>query len=108
MKRLLITLPQLADRDNLLLATWKAARGRQQRPVVARFLATLDTRLGQLADSPELRESLGAAGREFVRERFPVERMVDELHALYLRLAASRGPSQGRSRATAAAVPPSR
>ena len=51
MKRLLITLPQLAERQNLLLATWKAARGRQQRPVVARFLATLDTRLGQLAES---------------------------------------------------------
>ena len=51
MKRLLITLPQLADRDNLLLATWKAARGRQQRPVVARFLATLDRRLDRLAAS---------------------------------------------------------
>ena len=51
MKRLLITLPQLAERQNLLLATWKAARGRQQRPVVARFLATLDTRLDRLAES---------------------------------------------------------
>lgn len=51
MKRLLITLPQLAERQNLLLATWKAARGRQQRPVVARFLATLDRRLDSLAAS---------------------------------------------------------
>ena len=51
MQRLLITLPALAERQNLLLATWKAARGRQQRPVVARFLATLDTRLDSLAAS---------------------------------------------------------
>jgi glycosyltransferase involved in cell wall biosynthesis len=30
--------------------------------------------------------ALGSAGRAFVRERFPVERMVDELHELYLNL----------------------
>jgi glycosyltransferase involved in cell wall biosynthesis len=39
----------------------------------------------RLAGDRELRERLGQYGRQFVRERFPVQRMVDELHALYLR-----------------------
>jgi glycosyltransferase involved in cell wall biosynthesis len=33
-----------------------------------------------------LRERLGRHGQQFVRERFSVETMVDELHKLYLRL----------------------
>jgi glycosyltransferase involved in cell wall biosynthesis len=47
----------------------------------------------RLANDPALRERLGKAGQEFVRERFSVERMVDELHSLYLKLA-----SDGASR----------
>lgn len=42
--------------------------------------------LAKLANDPALRERLGRSGREMVRELFPIERMVDELHALYLRL----------------------
>ncbi len=58
--------------------------------VGADHLDALVNRLGQLGDAPELREQLGSAGREFVRERFPVERMVDDLAALYLRLIGRR------------------
>ena len=47
-------------------------------------------RLVQLAGDAALRERLGARGQQLVRERFSVGRMVDELHALYLKLA--RGP----------------
>lgn len=41
----------------------------------------------QLAADPALRESFGAAGRAYVRDRFSIERMVDDLHLLYRRLA---------------------
>ena len=44
-----------------------------------------------LANDPGYRRRLGEGGREFVRERFTVERLVDEQHALYLRLAAKHG-----------------
>jgi glycosyltransferase involved in cell wall biosynthesis len=43
-------------------------------------------RLAQLASDPVLRQRLGRRGREFVRERFGVQTMVDELHRLYRRL----------------------
>ena len=49
-------------------------------------LAGLRKRLTALAVDAELRGRLGMAGREFVKERFPVERMVDDLYALYLKL----------------------
>jgi glycosyltransferase involved in cell wall biosynthesis len=55
--------------------------------------ATLTDRLTRLANDPTLRERLGLRGREFVRERFGVERMVDDLYALYRKLAAERGIS---------------
>lgn len=51
MRRDAITLSDLAARDNLLLATWKAARGKRHRPAVERFLADLDGRLDALAAS---------------------------------------------------------
>jgi glycosyltransferase involved in cell wall biosynthesis len=54
-------------------------------------LARLTGCLSQLVCEPSLRERLGQRGREFVRERFGVQTMVDELHRLYLRLAAQRG-----------------
>lgn len=52
-------------------------------------LATLRERVLRLAAEPELRSRLGQCGRQFVRERFPVQRMVDELYSLYHRLAQS-------------------
>jgi glycosyltransferase involved in cell wall biosynthesis len=48
-------------------------------------------RLTQLSGDPALRERLGRHGQQLVREWFPVERMVDDLHALYLRLAGRHG-----------------
>lgn len=50
----------------------------------------LTQRLLQLAEHAALRKELGRGGQIFVRERFSVQRMVDDLHALYLRLAAPR------------------
>ncbi|MBL8330503.1 MAG: group II intron reverse transcriptase domain-containing protein [Rubrivivax sp.] len=49
MKRLSISLDDLAARGNLLRATWKAARGKQHRPSVAHWLAGLDDKLADLA-----------------------------------------------------------
>jgi glycosyltransferase involved in cell wall biosynthesis len=49
-------------------------------------LGALRERLGQLVADGALRERLGRRGREFVRERFAVEKMVDDLFALYLKL----------------------
>ncbi len=40
-----------------------------------------------LATNPALREQLGRQGQAFVKERFPVQRMVDDLHDLYVKLA---------------------
>ena len=48
-------------------------------------------KLLQLARQPGLREQLGRRGREFVRENFPVEKMVDDQYNVYLKLAAGRG-----------------
>ena len=53
-------------------------------------LESLVTRLGMLADAPELREELGANGREFVRQRFSVRTLVDEQYQLYQRLWSAR------------------
>jgi len=49
-------------------------------------LGTLTERVLQLAGDAALRERLGRRGQEFVRDNFAVEHMVDELHALYLKL----------------------
>ncbi len=48
-------------------------------------------KLRLLATRPELRERLGRRGQQFVRENFPVEKMVDDQYHLYLKLAAERG-----------------
>ncbi len=56
-------------------------------------LSGLTGRLAALAADPGLRDRLGRRGREFVRERFGVEQMVDHLYALYVKLAAGKsGP----------------
>jgi glycosyltransferase involved in cell wall biosynthesis len=51
-------------------------------------LPGLHERLLQLAQDAALRERLGHCGRQFVQPRFGVQRMVDDLHQLYLRLSA--------------------
>jgi glycosyltransferase involved in cell wall biosynthesis len=53
-------------------------------------LHTLVERLTRLGTDAALRERMAKRGREFVRERFEVEDMVDRLYALYLKLAAER------------------
>ena len=45
----------------------------------------------RLADDSALRERLGRQGQQFVREHFTVEGMIDQLYALYLRLAPEHG-----------------
>jgi glycosyltransferase involved in cell wall biosynthesis len=50
-------------------------------------LAGLQKSLGRLIGDPALRQRLGGQGRQFVSERFSVERMVDDLYTLYQRLA---------------------
>ena len=52
--------------------------------------ARLTESILMLANNPELRERLGRHGQTFVKERFPVEDMVDELHALYRKLDGQR------------------
>ncbi len=54
-------------------------------------LSTLTQQLLQLANDPALCERLGHSGREFVKPRFSVEKLVDDLHQLYLRLAEKKG-----------------
>ena len=54
-------------------------------------LTTLKNRLLQLASDAALREKLGWSGQDFVRENFAVEKMVDAIYNLYLKLAAERG-----------------
>jgi len=56
-------------------------------------LTSLTSRLLQLASDSELRQRLGQRGQAMVREAFSVDRMVDELDALYARLAAARQTS---------------
>jgi glycosyltransferase involved in cell wall biosynthesis len=46
----------------------------------------LVARVVQLANDPSLCGRLGGHGQKLVQDCFPVERMVDDLHALYLRL----------------------
>ena len=48
-------------------------------------------RLARLADSPSLREQFGRRGRALVREQFPVEKMIEDLRRLYLKLAIEKG-----------------
>jgi glycosyltransferase involved in cell wall biosynthesis len=54
-------------------------------------LSTLADRLLRLANDPQLRARFGERGREFVRQNFAVEQMVDRLYTLYQKLAAERG-----------------
>jgi glycosyltransferase involved in cell wall biosynthesis len=49
-------------------------------------LAGLHERLLRLAQDAPLRERLGRCGRQLVQQRFGVQRMVDDLQQLYMRL----------------------
>ncbi len=53
-------------------------------------LPSLKRRLLELVANPALRRQLGERGRDLVCENFGVQRMVDDLHQLYLRLARAR------------------
>jgi glycosyltransferase involved in cell wall biosynthesis len=48
-------------------------------------------RLAELARDPELRTRFGAAGSASVRERYSVERLVDDVDRLYRTLLAAKG-----------------
>ena len=48
-------------------------------------------RVAQLAGDPELRSRLGDSGRESVRERYAVDRLVDDVDRLYRSLLAEKG-----------------
>ncbi|HEY6113107.1 MAG TPA: glycosyltransferase family 4 protein, partial [Gaiellaceae bacterium] len=48
-------------------------------------------RLAQLARDPALRSRLGESGRENVRERYAVDRLVDDVDRLYRSLLAEKG-----------------
>ncbi len=56
-----------------------------------RDLVKLTERLLQLTHDRSLRAKFGERGREFVKQNFGVEKMVDALYALYMRLAKTKG-----------------
>jgi glycosyltransferase involved in cell wall biosynthesis len=51
----------------------------------------LADRLAQLARDPELRARMGAAGRERMQTRYTVDRLIDDMDALYRDLLAKKG-----------------
>jgi glycosyltransferase involved in cell wall biosynthesis len=65
--------------------------GRTGFLVKLRDHAGLMNAIETLAANQKLRQELGARGREFVRERFPVERMVEDTYQIYVRLLRERG-----------------
>jgi glycosyltransferase involved in cell wall biosynthesis len=71
------------DADGAKEVCWENETGFLLRPG---DLPGLRERLLRLAQDPALRERLGRRGQQFVRERFGVQRMVDDLYQLYQRL----------------------
>jgi glycosyltransferase involved in cell wall biosynthesis len=64
-------------------------------------LVGLQDHLLLLARDASLRHRLGEHGRSFVRERFGVDQMVEQLYQLYMKLIGGQTPTAGRlSRAT--------
>jgi glycosyltransferase involved in cell wall biosynthesis len=53
-------------------------------------LKNLTKRIVQLAGDSAIRQKFGKSGSDFVRENFAVEKMVDSIYNLYLKLAAER------------------
>ena len=62
--------------------------------LVQRDVRSLSWAIRYLIDRPELCGDMGRAGREFVRDRFSHHRLADDLEALYLSLAVSKGQLQ--------------
>ncbi len=56
-------------------------------------LKNLTEKILHLANDPALQKKLGQCGSHFVREHFAVEKMVDDIYNLYLKLAIERGLS---------------
>jgi glycosyltransferase involved in cell wall biosynthesis len=54
-------------------------------------LEAIADRLARLAADPDLRARMGAAGRERVLPRYAVERLIDDVDALYRLLLAQKG-----------------
>jgi glycosyltransferase involved in cell wall biosynthesis len=54
-------------------------------------LKNLTEKIIRLANDSALRQKFGQCGQNFVRENFAVEKMVDSIYDLYLKLAAKRG-----------------
>jgi glycosyltransferase involved in cell wall biosynthesis len=48
-------------------------------------------RLAELAGDPELRQRLGSSGRQYARERYSVDRLVDDVDRLYRALLRAKG-----------------
>ncbi len=65
--------------------------------VAAGDTAGMADALARLARDPELRSSLGRAGRDYVVPRYRVGRLVDDVDALYRELLSERGLPQPRS-----------
>ena len=65
----------------------------------------MSRRLAELAADPELRRSMGETGRERVVQRYRVERLIDDIDALYRELLRESGlpqpPSSGTPQTTA-------
>ena len=66
MQREAISLEAVAAHENLLRATWKAARAKHDRPDVVRFLTDLDVRLRTLAQDILLQRVPSGRARRFV------------------------------------------
>jgi glycosyltransferase involved in cell wall biosynthesis len=65
--------------------------------VPPRDVPALAAALAELAADAPLRARLGAAGRQFARQRFDAKTMVDQIERLYLRLAEQAGRSLARA-----------
>ncbi|MFO0874375.1 MAG: reverse transcriptase/maturase family protein [Phycisphaerales bacterium] len=96
MQRDRIGLEDVARHDNLLLATWKAARGKRHRAAVARFLDNLGRNLATLAEEILSERSPRGRARSFTI-RDPKRRTITAacfadrvLHHAILNLAESR------------------
>jgi glycosyltransferase involved in cell wall biosynthesis len=71
--------------------------GRTGFLVPAGNLTALRERIRLMGSDPRLRAELGRHGRDLVRDSFTTERMVTDLHTLYLRLLEKRERSHGPS-----------
>ena len=62
----------------------------------------LAARLAQLANDPDLRGRMGAAGRERMRSRYAVDRLIDDIDRLYRDLLEQKGVDPASVGATSA------